>query len=102
MARPVDALRGFRGLLADGGSMLVADERVPDSFAAPGTDFDRYIYGWSVLGCLPAAMTDPGSAGTGAVMRPETLRRYAEEAGFSRVEILPIDHFEWRFYRLWP
>jgi hypothetical protein len=89
-------------MLADGGSVVVADERVPESFRAPGSEFDRYIYGWSVMGCLPASMTDPRSAATGAVMRPDTLRRYASEAGFARVEILPIDHFEWRFYRLLP
>ena len=28
--------------------------------------------------------------------------RYAEEAGFSRVETLPIDNPLWRFYRLTP
>jgi len=102
LARPVEALTAVRHLLAEGGSVIVADERVPERFAAPGTDFDRYIYGWSVMSCLPASMTDPGSVATGAVMRPETLRRYAMEAGFERVDVLPIDHFEWRFYRLMP
>jgi 2-polyprenyl-3-methyl-5-hydroxy-6-metoxy-1,4-benzoquinol methylase len=102
LARPVEALAALRGLLADGGSVIVADERVPDAFRAPGGDFDRYIYGWSLMSCLPASMTDPGSAATGAVMRPDTLRRYASDAGFRGVEILPIDHFEWRFYRLTP
>jgi hypothetical protein len=33
-------------------------------------------------------------------MRPDTLRRYASEAGFSQVEILPIHHDFFRFYRL--
>jgi hypothetical protein len=33
-------------------------------------------------------------------MRPQTLKRYAVEAGFSDVEILPIDHLFFRFYRL--
>jgi hypothetical protein len=33
-------------------------------------------------------------------MRPATLRRSAREAGFSKVEILPIEHDFWRFYRL--
>jgi hypothetical protein len=35
-------------------------------------------------------------------MRPDTLRRYAQEAGFLGVEILPIEHDFWRFYRLLP
>jgi hypothetical protein len=33
-------------------------------------------------------------------MRPDTLREYAREAGFHEVEILPIDNFFFRFYRL--
>jgi hypothetical protein len=45
-------------------------------------------------------MAERPSAGTGTVMRPATLRRYATEAGFSRVEILPIENDLWRFYRL--
>jgi hypothetical protein len=33
-------------------------------------------------------------------MRPDTLREYAEGAGFTRFEILPIENDFWRFYRL--
>jgi 2-polyprenyl-3-methyl-5-hydroxy-6-metoxy-1,4-benzoquinol methylase len=102
LSRPVTLLTQARMMLAEGGSVIIADERVPDRLEVPGSAFDRYIYGWSVMNCLPAAMTDPGSANTGAVMRPDTLRRYATEAGFAEMEILPIDHFEWRFYRLLP
>jgi hypothetical protein len=47
-------------------------------------------------------MTDPDSAGTGTVIRPDKVRAYATEAGFSRVEVLPIEHDFWRFYRLAP
>jgi hypothetical protein len=35
-------------------------------------------------------------------MRPDTLRRYADEAGFASVEVLPIEHETFRFYRLRP
>lgn len=35
-------------------------------------------------------------------MRTDTLRKYAAEAGFSNVEILPIENFFFRFYRLTP
>jgi hypothetical protein len=47
-------------------------------------------------------MGDPQTAATGAVMRPQTLRAYALEAGFGAMEILPIDTEFWRFYRLLP
>jgi hypothetical protein len=34
-------------------------------------------------------------------MRPATLRGYAADAGLT-VEIVPIEHDSWRFYRLVP
>ena len=102
MSRPVDALRAARGMLGEPGSVVIADELVEDEFTAPASDLERYHYGWSVVSCLPAAMGDPGTAATGAVMRPATLRRYAQEAGFRGVEVLPLETPAWRFYRLTP
>lgn len=102
MSSPVEVLRAMRGLLADGGSVIVADERVAESFTAPGDEVERLMYGWSVLHCLPVGMADQPSAATGTAMRPETLREYALAAGFSDVEVLPIDNDFWRFYRLRP
>ncbi|MDQ3429973.1 MAG: methyltransferase domain-containing protein [Actinomycetota bacterium] len=102
MSSPVEALREMRGLLADGGSVIVADERVAESFTAPGDEVERLMYGWSVLHCLPVGMSDQPSAATGTAMRPETLREYALAAGFRDVEILSIENDFWRFYRLRP
>ena len=100
--RPVEALRVARALLAEGGSVVIADERVAETFTAPGDAVERLMYGWSVLFCLPTGLADAPSVGTGTVMRADTLRRYADEAGFRQVEILPIDNDFWRFYRLTP
>jgi 2-polyprenyl-3-methyl-5-hydroxy-6-metoxy-1,4-benzoquinol methylase len=100
MSRPVEALEAMRSLVGEDGAVLVVDERVGETFGAPGDEIERLMYGWSVLHCLPVGMADQPSAGTGTVMRPATLRRYATEAGFSEVEILPIENDIWRFYRL--
>ncbi len=54
-----------------------------------------------MISCLPAAL-EPGSAETGAVMRPQTLRRYATEAGFSDVVVTGVEDRLWRFYLLIP
>lgn len=102
MSQPVAALRAIRGLLADGGTVFIADERADETLVAPGDDIQRTFYGWSVLHCLASGMDGPNAAGTGTVMRPTTLRRYATEAGFRTVEIVPIEHKTWRFYRLRP
>jgi len=80
----------------------VADEKVAEAFTAPGDEVERFMYGWSVLHCLPVGRVDPPALGTGRVMRPEILRRYASQPGFSSVEIVPIEHDFWRFYRLRP
>lgn len=45
-------------------------------------------------------MVQQPSAGTGTVLRPATLRRYALQAGFADVEVLPIEHDFWRSYGL--
>ncbi|MGH9460832.1 MAG: class I SAM-dependent methyltransferase [Vicinamibacteria bacterium] len=102
MSQPVAALRAMHSLAGDHGTVLVVDERVGEDFAVEGNDVDWMMYGWSILHCLPVGKADEPSAETGTVMRPRVLRRYAEEAGFKKVEILPIDNFFFRFYRLFP
>lgn len=100
MAHPVDALRAMRSLARPGAYVLVMDEKADEEFSAPGDELQRFLYGWSAVHCLAVGMSEPDSAGTGTVMRPATLRAYARQAGFSDVEVLPIEHDSWRFYRL--
>ncbi|MDX6408630.1 MAG: hypothetical protein QOE13_1701 [Gaiellaceae bacterium] len=102
MSYPVDVLRAARGLLAEGGVMFIGDERTEDAFTAPASEVERLYYGFSVFHCLPVGMVGEGAAGTGTVIRAETVRRYADEAGFSSCEVLPIEHDFWRFYLLRP
>jgi hypothetical protein len=38
-----------------------------------------------------------------SAIRPSTVREYAERAGFTAIDVLPIEGFGcWRFYRLRP
>ncbi len=80
--------------------MLVVDEKVADQFTAPGDEVERFMYGFSILHCLPVGLADQPSVGTGTVIRQSTMRRYADEAGFQEVELLPVEHDFFRFYRL--
>jgi 2-polyprenyl-3-methyl-5-hydroxy-6-metoxy-1,4-benzoquinol methylase len=100
MPNPVDVLRAVHRSLEPSGTMLVVDEKTGDTFSGQRDRLEAYFYGWSVLDCLPSGMYQQPSAATGAVMRPETLRGYASEAGFSAVEVLPIDHDAFRLYLL--
>jgi SAM-dependent methyltransferase len=102
MAHPVEALRAARHMLAEGGCVLVGDELTAEAFTAPADPLERFMYGFSVLHCLPVGREDEHSAGTGTVIRPHTVRAYATEAGYREVTVLPIEHDFWRFYRLDP
>jgi 2-polyprenyl-3-methyl-5-hydroxy-6-metoxy-1,4-benzoquinol methylase len=98
--RPVEVLAALHQMLRDDGSMLLADERVADSFTAPGDELERMMYGWSITHCLPAAMVDQPADPTGTVLREPTVRDLAAQAGFASVEVLPIENDFFRFYRL--
>ena len=102
MPNPVDVLGAARRALRDDGAMLVVDERVRDRFDGTPDQGDAYYYGWSIFDCLPAGRAQSPSAATGTVMRPDVLRSYAEAAGFSRFEVLPIEHDAFRLYLLRP
>jgi SAM-dependent methyltransferase len=102
MSDPVAALRAMRVLAGESGAVVVMDERVGESFAERNDSTEWFMYGFSVLHCLPVSRTDRPSEGTGTVMRPDTLRQYALDAGFRNVSLLPIDHEFYMFYRLIP
>jgi SAM-dependent methyltransferase len=102
MPQPVPVLRAMRTMVGGAGAVMVMDEGVAHGFTAPGDEVERLMYGFSVLVCLPDGMSHPDSVGTGTVMRPSVFERYAGEAGFDRVEILPIEADPWRLYRLHP
>jgi 2-polyprenyl-3-methyl-5-hydroxy-6-metoxy-1,4-benzoquinol methylase len=97
---PVSVLAAMRRMVRTGGTVLVMDEAVDEEFTAPGSDVDRLMYGYSLLCCLPDGRSHEPSTGTGTVMRPAVLRSYAQAAGFSDAEVLPLDGGFFRFYRL--
>ena len=57
VARPVDALRAMRALVADSGTVLIVESRAGEHFSCPipEGDFERFFYMVSVMHCLPTA-----------------------------------------------
>ena len=102
MSRPVDVLQALRQALASDGAVIVADEKVGEHFHAPADDMERLMYGWSVVHCLPVSLAESPSAAIGTVIRSETVRQLARDAGFARVDVLPVDAGFFRLYRLSP
>ncbi len=97
---PVSVLATMRRLAGDTGAVVVMDENVGETFTGEPDDIERLMYGFSLTCCLPDGKAHECSVETGTVMRPSTFEAYATEAGFSSVEILPIEHDFFRFYRL--
>jgi 2-polyprenyl-3-methyl-5-hydroxy-6-metoxy-1,4-benzoquinol methylase len=100
MSNPVAVLASMGRLVGKNGPVLIVDEKTEDTFAPHGSEVERLFYGFSILHCLPVGMVEQPSAETGAVMRVDTFKRYATEAGFQNVEILPIENDIFRFYLL--
>jgi hypothetical protein len=98
-AHPVEAISQAKAALAEGGTVIVMDERVGETLIA-GDPTQTFFATASVLWCLPQGRVEPDSEAVGTVMRPSRFRGIARKAGWSDIEILPIDHPFWRFYRL--
>ena len=100
MGHPVESLAAARRALKAGGVVVVMDERVEEEFAPNGSPIERILAASSVLHCLPVGRSEKGSAATGTLLRSSIMRRYAEAAGFTSVEVAPIKHDFFRFYML--
>jgi 2-polyprenyl-3-methyl-5-hydroxy-6-metoxy-1,4-benzoquinol methylase len=96
---PVGILRTMRTLAGSSGTVLVVDERTEETFTVPTGEMERFFYSFSTLHCLAVSMQN-GGAGTGTVIRADTMRQYATEAGFTTVEALEVEHPQFVLYRL--
>ncbi len=96
---PVGVLRTMRKLAGSSGTVLVVDERTEERFTVPTNEMERLFYSFSTLHCLAVSMQNNG-AGTGTVIRADTVRKYAADAGFSGVEPLDVEHPQFVLYRL--
>jgi ubiquinone/menaquinone biosynthesis C-methylase UbiE len=93
MANPVAVLQAMNRLTGDHGLSVVLESPVPEAFLGEGTvrAVERKLYGYSILHCLPVAMVEQPSAAIGTVMRPDTLRQLARQAGFRDIAMYRID-----------
>ena len=89
MAQPAAVLAKARALLKPGGAVLIGDERVAETFTAPGDEAERIFYAYSVITCLANGLADQPSVGTGTILRPAALEGIAREAGFAASRSCP-------------
>ncbi|MGQ0826472.1 MAG: SAM-dependent methyltransferase [Actinomycetota bacterium] len=96
---PIGILRTMQRLAGETGTVLVVDERTEESFTVPTNEMERLFYAFSTLHCLAVSMQNRG-VGTGTVLRSDTMRSYATEAGFTAIDILAVEHPQFVLYRL--
>jgi SAM-dependent methyltransferase len=102
MTDPAGALRAARAALTPGGTVLVVDEKVADTFTVPGDEVERLMYGWSITHCLPTQLAEQPSAALGTVMRASAVHELADRAGYGGVDVLAVENDFFRLYRLHP
>jgi rhodanese-related sulfurtransferase/2-polyprenyl-3-methyl-5-hydroxy-6-metoxy-1,4-benzoquinol methylase len=102
IARPVEALAACRSAIARGGAVVVADEKVAPRFTAPGDETERFMYGFSVLHCLPSSMAENDSAALGTVLRATAVHQMASAASFGSCEEIDVEAGFFRIYELTP
>jgi 2-polyprenyl-3-methyl-5-hydroxy-6-metoxy-1,4-benzoquinol methylase len=91
MVDPHGAGRSIYGALKRGGSWLVVEPNVGDRLEENLNPVGRVFYSVSMLQCMSASLAH-GGAGYGACMGPAKIQQIAREAGFSKVEKLPIEN----------
>ncbi|MGW9586032.1 class I SAM-dependent methyltransferase [Microbacterium sp. NPDC055455] len=100
MPHPVAVLAAAREAVRDDGIVVIMDEAAEERFAPQASELERLLYGFSIFVCLPDGLSHQPSAGTGTVMRPDTLRGYARSAGWSDIRVLVPEFGLWRFYEI--
>ncbi len=101
LSHPDQVLRIAKANLKPDGELVVMDERTDETAIMPSDDpVQRFFGAVSAVWCLPQGRTTPDAHPIGTVIRPDDLREAATDAGFGSIEIAPVDHPVFRFYRL--
>jgi SAM-dependent methyltransferase len=88
---PTGALRHARSVLAENGTVLLAEfavaDRLEDNFNAMG----RLLYASSALVCTPNAVSQGATDPLGSAPGEARLTEVARDAGFTRVRRVPVE-----------
>lgn len=92
MGDPVAAARHARGLLTDGGTLMVIDVGVTGRFSEDSANpYTPIGYAISTQVCLPSSLGQAGAAGLGTMAGVDRIAGVLREAGFSHVRRVAED-----------
>ncbi len=98
---PLPVLRDIRQRLAPGGVLFIIEPRVSDHLEENIHPMGAMFYGFSVFHCMTQSIAHQG-AGLGACMGPARTKDLLAEAGFSRIDSVPIKSAVNLFYAAHP
>ncbi len=87
MTHPFEMIRAIRKALKPDGTWFIADVKSLPTFEEnlEKNPMTALLYGFSVMGCMSSALSEPGGAGLGTLGFNEAVARKATaEAGFTR------------------
>jgi hypothetical protein len=105
MTDPAAAMAAIRRAVSTDGAWLVVDIKARPTWQenVERNPMAAMMYGASVVTCLSSALSEPGGLGLGTLgLDAERLRRMVREAGFTRFEVLEVDHPVNAFYAVRP
>ena len=101
MVDPRGVLRSIRRALADDGTYFMVEPRAGDTLAENLGTMGAMMYSMSTLHCMTVSLAH-GGEGIGTAIGPTKIRELAEQAGFTRIRRLPIEHLAQAFYEIRP
>jgi 2-polyprenyl-3-methyl-5-hydroxy-6-metoxy-1,4-benzoquinol methylase len=104
MTRPDEAAAAIRGAIAADGTWLVKEIRCADTWTGNRRNPMLAMFlGFSVTGCMPSGLSEPGGAGLGTIgLPPRALEELAREAGFTRFRVHDFEDPANLYYEIRP
>jgi len=104
MTRPAEGAAAIRAAVSPDGTWFIFDmDSAPNWEENLTNPLAPMLYAMSVLGCLPAGLSEPGGAGLGTLGLPEpAMRELVSAAGFTRFRRLDLRYPPQAFYEARP
>lgn len=101
-AKPRELLRSIHAALQPGGRYVCLEINAAETLEQNAGPLGSFLYGFSVLYCMTSSLAEHGE-GLGTMGMPESkVRALCAEAGFSRVQRVPMENPFNSLYEVWP
>ena len=100
--KPRELLRSIRAALQPNGRYVCLEINAAETLEQNAGPLGSFLYGFSVLYCMTSSLAEHGE-GLGTMGMPESkVRALCAEAGFSKVQRVPMENPFNSLYEVWP